>query len=1204
MDVSKLRRLIRAIKGSIDKRPYDYDGEATVTRVKGDEVFVHIPGGAPETPVRKTIDCAEGDVVQIRIAGHKSWITGNRTDPPTGDKKANEALQEAGKALEKMEGVVQKVEEEGGSQIWYTSASPTSPDYTFSLSDLEGPQGVMPRPYDLIMSQEYRYVIQSVGSDTVLAGERVSVKGESGASIESVEEYYCLSATATAPDYEDFTTTYVTPTEALPYLWCFEKFRYTDGTETDTARRVLMTYTAGIEGKGIQSITQYYAKSSSTTAPADSAFSTTIPTIDVTNRYLWSYQVIVYTDSSPATTTGKAIIGVYGNTGPQGPQGVQGQKGDTGSQGPQGIQGPQGVQGDQGPQGVGISGITEYYLASSSSSGVTTSTSGWSTDPSTQQMTSTKQYLWNYENVTGTNGATLYTSTPAIIGRYGQNGSAGKGISGIKNYYLASASSSGVTPSTSGWTETPQSTDDTKKYLWNYEVVTYSDNSTYTSSAHIIGTQGSKGDQGPQGDEGPQGPSGSSITVTGTAYAYQLSTSGTTIPTGSWSSTPQAPTSTQFAWTRTTTTFSDGSTAVTYTVGGRTGTNGTNGTNGTSPTVSSSVTQYQKSTSGTSVPTGSWSNSPLAPDVNNYVWTKTTITYSDNSTAVVYAVAGKQGVQGPQGDQGPQGVQGPKGDTGSQGPQGDTGKGISSVTEYYALNNSTTAPADSAFGTSVQTPTASNKYVWNYELITYTDNSTSKTSKHIAATYGDTGPQGPQGQTGATGKGIQSITEYYAVNNSTTAPADSSFGTTIVNPTSSNRYLWNYELVTYTDSSTAKTGKRMIGVYGETGSQGPQGNTGPQGQTGPQGVSVTSVEAQYYLSTSSSSATGGSWSSTPQTFVSGRYYWTRDKITFSDGVTGYTAGVYNAPLTESNQKAYEAQAAAEGVAQHFWNKSSGGTDDIPTGSYVTEVSQEDFTNTSGQYYCSGGNLVMQSNRIRLRMGAITLAELTTSGMNIYESSDSTNPVAQFLSTGVVLGKQVYSWMKLDTTFGMRFYWNNIVRATINGNGIIYEDSAGHDIVIGAGQLDCHGRDVEAPDISIKWGSGDGKIAHYKPVMQIPVEQSSITLSDSDVNVQADDGLKINGSRLIKIETYTSSSVSISSGTSQSISKTFTMPSPYRQVIGVRRVETNSNSNCTISSFDVSGDGAVGNTVTLSAVVFNKSSSNRSTTVTWEIALSI
>ena len=145
---------------------------------------------------------------------------------------------------------------------------------------------------------------------------------------------------------------------------------------------------------------------------------------------------------------------------------------------------------------------------------------------------------------------------------------------------------------------------------------------------------------------GSQGAAGTSVTVTKTEYAYQLSTSGTTVPTGTWQTSPQAPTATQFAWTRTTTTFSDGKKAVTYTVGGKVGPQGNPGTNGKSPTVTNTKTQYQKSTSGTTVPTGTWSDSALAPDVNNYVWTKTTITYSDGKTAVTYTVGGKQGQQG------------------------------------------------------------------------------------------------------------------------------------------------------------------------------------------------------------------------------------------------------------------------------------------------------------------------------------------------------------------------------------------------------------------------------------------------------------------------------------------------------------------------------------------------------------------------------
>ena len=65
-----------------------YDTVAEVTRVEDDTVWVHIPSGVYETPIRKTIACAKGDMVQVRVAGGNAWITGNATAPPTDDKLA------------------------------------------------------------------------------------------------------------------------------------------------------------------------------------------------------------------------------------------------------------------------------------------------------------------------------------------------------------------------------------------------------------------------------------------------------------------------------------------------------------------------------------------------------------------------------------------------------------------------------------------------------------------------------------------------------------------------------------------------------------------------------------------------------------------------------------------------------------------------------------------------------------------------------------------------------------------------------------------------------------------------------------------------------------------------------------------------------------------------------------------------------------
>lgn len=78
--------------------------------------------------------------------------------------------------------------------------------------------------------------------------------------------------------------------------------------------------------------------------------------------------------------------------------------------------------GDDGQDGVGIESITKYYLASEKSTGITISSSGWSTTK--QDMTDVKKYLWSYEVYVYTNGTSTKT-TPIIIGVHGQNGADG-----------------------------------------------------------------------------------------------------------------------------------------------------------------------------------------------------------------------------------------------------------------------------------------------------------------------------------------------------------------------------------------------------------------------------------------------------------------------------------------------------------------------------------------------------------------------------------------------------------------------------------------------------------------------------------------------------------------------------------------------------------------------------------------------------------
>lgn len=158
--------------------------------------------------------------------------------------------------------------------------------------------------------------------------------------------------------------------------------------------------------------------------------SVTVNATDVDTKAVYSFEALengIKRGYYEVTIT-DVMDGEDGKDGEQGPQGEKGEQGEQGPPGPQGAtgpKGPQGATGATGPQGAtgnGIKSITNYYLATASGSGVSASTSGWTT--TVQAITASKKYLWNYEVVTYTNGST-YQSAPCIIGAYGDKGATG-----------------------------------------------------------------------------------------------------------------------------------------------------------------------------------------------------------------------------------------------------------------------------------------------------------------------------------------------------------------------------------------------------------------------------------------------------------------------------------------------------------------------------------------------------------------------------------------------------------------------------------------------------------------------------------------------------------------------------------------------------------------------------------------------------------
>ena len=97
-------------------------------------------------------------------------------------------------------------------------------------------------------------------------------------------------------------------------------------------------------------------------------------------------------------------------------------------------------------------------------------------------------------------------------------------------------------------------------------------------------------------------------------------------------------------------------------------------------------------------------------------------------------------------------------------------------------------------------------------------------------------------------------------------------------------------------------------------SVGPSVMTNPvcvTGEQGDYGVSATAIQEQYYLSSSSTMQSGGTWGDTCPEWVKGKYIWTRSKCSWSNGTTTYTSPVLAQGINTANSNANSAQNTAE-----------------------------------------------------------------------------------------------------------------------------------------------------------------------------------------------------------------------------------------------------------------------------------------------------
>lgn len=657
-----------------------------------------------------------------------------------------------------------------------------------------------------------------------------------------------------------------------------------------------------VDGSIKETYNEFYLSTSNTTVTGGS-WSKTAPAPQA-GKYIWLRDVYVTntgdkTYGNPVCITGAK--GDKGDKGDQGPQGVQGLQGLQGEQGEQGIPGPAGPTGPKGPQGekgdTGLQGLQgekgEQGIPGTPGKDGTNGTNGKTTyfhikyssveNPTTSaQLSETPNiYIGTYTDFSPTDSTDPKKYTwyrfQGLQGERGEKGIPGVGTDGKTSYLHIKYSNDGGKTFTSNNGETPGN------YIGTYTDFVADDSTTVSKYtwAKIKGETGAKGDKGEQGLQGLQGEKGeqgipgkpgkdgTNGTDGKTSY-FHIKYSSVANPTtaSQMSETPNT-----YIGTYTDFTSDDSTDPKKYTwyrFQGLQGAKGEQGIPGIGTDGKTSYLHIKYSNDG-----GKTFTSNNGETVGSYIGTYTDFTQSDSTTVSKYTWAKIKGDTGAKGDKGDQGVQGEKGNPGTPGKDGANGNTSYFHIKYSSVANPTTASQMS------ETP---NTYIGTY--VDFTQNDSDDPKKYTW--YRFQGLQGAKGEQGIPGVGKDGKTSYLHIKYSNDG------GKTF---TANNGETVGTHIGTCTDFNS--TDPTSVGSYTWAKIKGETGAKGDKGDTGASGTGITSITEEYYLSTSKTSQTGGSWTTTAPTWSPGKYIWTRSKIVYKNPAS--TA--YTTPICDSSWEA-------------------------------------------------------------------------------------------------------------------------------------------------------------------------------------------------------------------------------------------------------------------------------------------------------------
>lgn len=292
--------------------------------------------------------------------------------------------------------------------------------------------------------------------------------------------------------------------------------------------------------------------------------------------------------------------------------------------------------------------------------------------------------------------------------------------------------------------------------------------------------------------------------------------------------------------------------------------------------------------------------------------------------------------------------------------------------------------------------------------------------ENIELTPGPPGPAGADGKDGTNGtNGLSVWITYHDGADTPAAPTgDGTKNGWHTNLTDAVVWL-SQKVAASASSGTWGTPVRIVGADGKPGTKGDDG------------VSVTHTDVEYYLSTSETELSGGTWQADAPEITDGTYLWGRTKITYSNGQTAYT-GAYCISKAMADSAKPQIDQVVQTTRQQITDVQQN-VNSIILSALENYVETGDFGSYKEEV---SSQLSLLSNQLTLKFDKAT-ADITKVNGDLQGKYESITKSFNFdIENGLVIGETgnpVYLQLNNDI---LQFVRNNTPELWITADGVV------------------------------------------------------------------------------------------------------------------------------------------------------------------------